>query len=365
MAQTGPIMLGGRTVGPGQPAYIIAEVGSNFDGDLARAKELARKCKEAGADAFKIQNFLAPKIVSAEGFKDLQVSFQKKWDKPVVEVYKKAEFPREWVKELAGYCREIGIDFLSSPYDTHAVDLLEEIGVLAHKVGSGEIDNLEFLEYIARTGKPIIIGVGAATLPEVDTALDTIRKAGNGQIVLLQCVTNYPAPIADTNLRAMVAMGERFTVLYGYSDHTIGPQAGGDDPLNGITVPLGAVALGACVIEKHVTDDPARKGPDHPFAMVIDGNLKDMVHGIRAMEQALGDGKKRLMPSEQETAVIQRRGIYVTRDIKAGEVIERAALEYLRPAVGLRPPAVRAIVGKKAARAISQGAPLTNDDISA
>lgn len=357
------IRIGSRYVGPGHPSYIIAEIGSNFDGSLERAKMLALKCKEAGADAYKIQNFLAPKIVSAQGFSNLQVAFQAKWDKPVVEVYKKAEFPREWVKELSDYCKEIGIEFFSSPYDTDAVDLLEEVGVSAYKIGSGEIDNIEFLQYVAKTGKPLILGAGSATLQEVEAAVTAIRAAGNDHIILLQCVTNYPSPVADANLRAMVAMGERCNVLYGYSDHTIGPEAGGDDSLRGLTVPLGAVALGGCVIEKHVTDDLKRKGPDHPFAMVIDGNFKEMVAAIRAMEKALGDGEKRLMPSEQETVVIQRRGIYALRAIAKGEVIERSALEYLRPAVGLRPARMPEIVGKRAARTITAGAPLTADDI--
>lgn len=357
------IHIGSREIGPGKPAYIIAEIGSNFDGDLDRAKVLAKKCKDAGADAYKIQNFLASKIVSAEGFKNLQVAFQSKWDKPVVDVYKKAEFPREWVRELADYCEEIGIDFMSSPYDTDAVDLLEEVGVTAHKIGSGEVDNLEFLRYVAKTGKPVIIGVGAASMDEVRAAVDAIRNTGNDDIVVLQCVTNYPSPVADSNLRAMTAIGEDCGVLYGYSDHTIGPSQGGDDPLEGTTVPLGAVALGACIIEKHVTDDPRRTGPDHPFAMTIDGNFTEMVRGIRAMEAALGDGEKRLMPSEKETIIIQRRGLYASVDIKKGEPMTREKLELLRPAVGMKPADIGRMVMMRASRDIAAGSPIMYDDI--
>ncbi|MEK7602529.1 MAG: N-acetylneuraminate synthase family protein [Patescibacteria group bacterium] len=359
-----PIKIGNRLVGPGYPAYIIAEIGSNFDGDLERAKMLAKMSKDAGADAYKIQNFLAPKIVSAEGFKDLQVAFQAKWDKPVVEVYKNAEFPREWVKEVADYCKEIDIEFFSSPYDEDAVDLLEELGVAAYKVGSGEIDNLEFITRIAKTGKPVIIGAGAATIEEVEDAIRTVRQAGNEQIVLLQCVTNYPSPMKDANLRAMVAMGEQFNVLYGYSDHTIGTAGGGDDPLNGITVPLASVALGGCLIEKHVTDDTTRKGPDHPFAMVINGNFKDMIAGVHALESALGDGHKGLTSSETETSVIQRRGAYALRDITSGETITRADFEYLRPAVGIRPREAGTLIGGIASRDITKGKPIKNDDLA-
>ncbi len=357
------IRIGSHIIGPGHPCYIISEIGSNFDGDLQRAKDLAKLSKELGADAFKIQNFLAPKIVSNAGFKNLQVAFQSKWDKPVVEVYRKAEFPREWIQEVADYCKEINIDFFSSPYDIEAVDQLEQIGVQAHKIGSGEIDNLEFLAYVARTGKPMIIGCGAATMEEIEAAVKTIRGEGNEKIILLQCVTNYPSPIKDSNILAMNALKDAFGVQVGYSDHTIGAAGGADDPLNGLTVPLGAVALGACMIEKHFTDDRTRKGPDHPFAM-NPVEFKAMVDGIRAMEQALGDGQKKLMPSEQQTVIIQRRGIYAIRDIAPGEVITRDMVEFLRPAVGLRPPEIGRVVGHSLNKAVAAGEPLKAEDLN-
>ncbi|MFZ1075026.1 MAG: N-acetylneuraminate synthase family protein [Minisyncoccia bacterium] len=362
MAFQKEIKIGKRRIGPGNPAYIIAEIGSNFDGSLERAKHLAVLCKESGANAFKIQNFTAPKIVSAEGFKNLQVAFQAKWDKPVVEVYRAAEFPREWLKTISDYCKAIGIDFISSPYDREAVDLLEKIKAPAHKLGAGEIDNLEFISYVAKTGKPVILSVGAATMDEVAQAVATVRKAGNTKLVLLQCVTNYPSPVGDANLRAMVEMGKKFRVPVGYSDHTIGAEGGADDPLGGLTVPLGAVALGACIIEKHITDDRARKGPDHPFALTME-ELKKMVQGIRAMEAALGDGKKRVMPSEKQTVVIQRRGMYAVRDIPKGEKITRDAIDYLRPAIGLRPPLIGKVVGKKAKRNITALHPIHKEDV--
>lgn len=363
MAFQREIKIGKRKIGPGYPAYIIAEIGSNFDGSLARAKKLVKLCKEAGADAFKIQNFKVPKIVSAEGFKNLQVAFQAKWEKPVVEVYKAAEFPREWLKELSDYCKEINIDFLSSPYDTEAVDLLEKIKIPAHKLGAGEVDNLEFISYVAKTKKPIIISVGAATMEEITQAAATVRKAGNTKLVLLQCVTNYPSPIADSNIAAMVMLHKKFGVIVGYSDHTIGKEGGSDDPLGGLTVPLGAVALGASIIEKHVTDDRSRKGPDHPFAITIE-ELKLMVQSIRAMEAALGDGEKRVMPSENQTVIIQRRGMYATSDIRKGEKITRDSIVYLRPAVGLRPPMIKKVVGKKAKRDIKAAQPIYKEDVA-
>lgn len=350
-------------VGPGHPAYIIAEIGSNFDGDLERVKLLARMSKEAGADAFKIQNFLAEKIVSNEGFKGLQIAHQAKWDKPVVEVYRKAEFPRAWVKEVSDYCKEIGIDFFSSPYDTEAVDLLEEIGVSVHKIGSGEIDNLEFLAYVAKTGKPIILATGSATEEEVEAAVKTIRDQGNNQIVILQCVTNYPSPVEDANLRAMVGFGEKYQVPYGYSDHTTGINQSGNDPLGGSTIPLASIALGGCMIEKHVTDDPTRSGPDHPFAMTILGNFKEMIDAIHLLEKGMGDGVKKLMPSETETVVVQRRGVCTSRDVLEGETLTRADVEFLRPASGLKPPEVAKAIGKKVLRDMPKGTPVRENDL--
>ena len=351
-----------RNIGQGYPAYIIAEVGSNFDGDLERAKMLAKLAKEAGADAYKIQNFLAPKIVSQKGFDGLKVAFQSRWAKPVVEVYKKAEFPREWLKELSDYCKEISIDFLSSPYDKEAVDLLEGIDIPAYKIGAGEIDNLDFLEYVAKKGKPVIISCGATTMEEIGSAVTAVRNAGNNQIILLQCVTNYPSPVEDANIKAMVSLKEKFGVDAGYSDHTIGFAQGGNDPLEGITVPLASVALGACVIEKHFSDDIKRIGPDHPFAMPI-GHFKKMVDSIRALEKALGDGQKKVEPSEKETVIIQRRGIYAKEDIREGEIITKEKIEFLRPALFLRPHQEKEVLGKKTGRVIMAGEPIKSDDI--
>lgn len=345
------------------PTYIIAEVGSNFDGDLERAKKLALLAKEVGADAYKIQNFLAPKIVSQRGFENLQTSFQAKWDKPVVDVYKSAEFPREWLRELSDYCKEIGIDFMSAPYDSDAVDLLEKIDMPVYKVGSGEIDNHFLLKRIAQTGKPMLVACGSSTMEEIGQAVDVIRREGNKQITILQCVTNYPSPIADSNLRAMVEIGKSFGVAVGYSDHTIGIDGGGDDPLGGMTVPLGAVALGAVVIEKHFTDDRTRKGPDHPFAMEA-GKFRSMVEGIRALESALGNGRKEVMSSEVDTVIIQRRGMYAARKIPKGEPFIVDAVKFLRPAIGLRPSEMERITGKVAVRDIEPEEPIKEEMFS-
>lgn len=355
------IKIGSRFVGEGYPTYIICEVGSNIDGNLKRAKRMAKLARDLGADAYKIQSFTTEKIVSKVGFTNLQISFQSRWDKPVVEVYKKAETPKAWILEISEYCKKIGIDFFSSPTDIEAVDLLEKVNPVAHKIGSGEIDNFDFLEHLAKTNKPLIISCGSSTLDEIDLALKTVRAGGNKKIVLLQCVTNYPSSISDANIKAMIELGKKFNVLVGYSDHSIGTGGGGDDPLNGITVPIAAVALGAHVIEKHFTDDRKRKGPDHSFAMDPDG-FKKMVDGIRAVEKALGDGRKRLMPSEKQTVIIQRRGIYAFSDIKKGEKLTREKIIYLRPALGLRPIMTKAILGKVAKRNIFEGEVIKHND---
>ncbi|MCP4646200.1 MAG: flagellar biosynthesis protein FlgA, partial [bacterium] len=198
-------------MGEGELTYVIAEIGSNFDGDLNQAKRLVDLAKQAGADSAKFQSFIPDKIIARKGF-ETKSSFQANWDKPVYEVYSNAMLPREWHLEIAEYCSQQNIQFLSSPYDTEAVDLLDEIGVPAFKIGSGEITNPEFLKYVAGKGKPVIMGTGASTLGEIEKAVNAIRSTGNEDIVLLQCITNYPSPIEHANIRAMVTLRESFQV---------------------------------------------------------------------------------------------------------------------------------------------------------
>lgn len=347
------IRIDGREVGIGEPVYFIAEIGSNFDGDIDRAKKLVDLAKECGADAVKFQCFLADRIVSKERFAGIKTGFQAKWVEPVYEVYRHAELPRDWIKELFEYSKKKGIAFLATPYDKEAVDLLENIGVSALKVGSGDITWLEFLEYVARKQKPILLPTGASTLAEVDKAIRAIRSAGNNEIVLLQCVTNYPSGFESANIRAMKSMGEVFGTLVGYSDHTPGHL-----------VPLGAVVLGACVIEKHFTDDKTRKGPDHPFAM--DGrDFKEMVKNIRIMEKALGSPTKTLYDEERETVMLQRRCLCAARDIPKGSAISEDMIDVLRPFVAgaLEPEYRSRILGHVAKVAYKKGDPFTWDNL--
>jgi sialic acid synthase SpsE len=347
------IKIGKKIIGDGQPAYIIAEVGSNFDGSKDRAKLLIELAKECGADAVKFQCFRADKIVSAEGFEGLKCGFQANWDKSVYEVYQAAEFPREWHEELFEYAQKAGIDFLSSPYDREAVDILDGLGVAVFKIGSGDITWPEMLRYIAGKGKPVILGTGASNMEEIDKAVLTIREEGNEEIVLLQCVTNYPSSFESANIRAMVTMAQEYDVLVGYSDHTPGS-----------IVALGAVALGACVIEKHFTDDKRRKGPDHPFAMDAK-DMKEMVDSIRTLEKALGDGVKELYEEENQTVVLQRRCLRAREDIAKGVVITENMIDVLRPAPkdGLYPEYKNMVVGRTSKTVIKKGSPFTWENV--
>jgi sialic acid synthase SpsE len=339
------IEIDGKRIGDGFPCCCVAEIGSNFDGSIERGKMLIELAKECGADAVKFQSFKSDKIISKEGFKKLKIGFQANWDKSVYEVYKEAELPKEWIKVFMDYSKEIGITFFSSPYDKEAVDILNKLGVSAFKIGSGDITWIEMLKYIAGKGKPVILGTGASTIEEIEKAVEAIRSTGNNKLILLQCVTNYPSAFESANIKAMHLLREKFNTLVGYSDHT-----------PGYIVPMGAVALGGCLIEKHFTDNPKRKGPDHPFSM--DGkSFKLMVDNIRLLEKAIGKPVKELYPEESETVVLQRRCIRANKDIEKGTKILESMLDILRPAPknALYPAEKQKLIGKISKRHIKKG----------
>jgi len=344
------IQIGNRTVGQGCPVYIIAEIGSNFDGDLKRAKHMVDLAVEVGADAAKFQTFKTKTIINKEAFKE-NSSFQSKWDRPVWDVYKSAEFPVEWHKEISDYCASKGIDFFTSPYNRDAIGLLESLDVIAYKIGSGEITNLEYLSHVAEKKRPVILGCGAATMGDIDEAVRTIREAGNEDFILLQCVSMYPTPFGQAHIRAMVTLREAFQCPVGYSDHTPGS-----------VIPLGAVALGACVIEKHFTDDKRRKGPDHSFAMDCE-DFKNMVQSIRVLEEALGTPVKEILPCEAETVILQRRSLFASCDIPKGTKISDHMVDILRPQKGLLPKYRSLVVGRVARTDIKAGGPITWEHI--
>jgi sialic acid synthase SpsE len=338
------ISINRRNIGDAQPIYIVAEIGSNFNGDLQRAKHLVNLAKECGADAVKFQSFITDKIISKEGFKSIKKGFQAKWKKPVYEVYKNAEFPRNWHSEIFKYCKKKKITVFSTPYDLEAVDLLEELNVPVYKIGSGDITWLEFIEYIARKGKPIILGTGASSMQEINEAVETIKSAGNNKFILLQCVTNYPSSFQNANIKAMLELRKKFHCLVGCSDHTPGH-----------IVPLGMTSLGGCLIEKHFTDNKTRIGPDHPFAM-DKNDFEIMVKSIRLLEKALGSEKK-IYDEERETVILQRRCLRAAMDIRNGTILTRKMIDVLRPAPNdsISPKYLTQIVGKRVNKDVEKG----------
>jgi sialic acid synthase SpsE len=336
--------IGSTQLGPYNPTYFIADIAANHDGVLEHALELMTKAKEAGANAAKFQHFRADHIVSDKGFREMgrAQSHQSSWSRSVYEVYQDASLPWEWTKPLADHAVNIGIDFFTSPYDLEAIDFVDEF-VPAYKIGSGEITWLEAIEHIASKGKPVLLATGAATLSEVDNAVAAIVKHGVPYSVM-QCNTNYTG-VADNlhhiHLNVLNTYRERYPeALLGLSDHTHGD----------ITV-LGAVAMGARVIEKHFTNDVALEGPDHHFSMTPQ-TWRDMVDRTRDLEAALGGGDKIVAENEKETVVIQRRGLRFARALTAGSVIDATDVVALRPATPgiVTPDFIDDVVGKRLGR---------------
>ena len=343
------IVIDNRLVGESHPVYFIADIGANHDGDLERAKMLIHLAKEKGAEAAKFQNFSAPKIVSDYGFKALggQLSHQAKWNKSVFEVYQDASVPWDWTPLLKEECDKVGIHYFSSPYDFETIDMLEPF-VPAFKAGSGLMSWPEALVYVASKGKPLLMATGASELGEVVENVSAVLKV-NPDLVLMQCNTNYTASQENfdhIHLNVLKTYASLFPdVVLGLSDHTPGHAA-----------VLGAVTLGARVVEKHFTDDNNREGPDHKFALDPDA-WADMVARTRELERALGSPVKRVADNEKETVVLQRRCLRAARDIKEDEVITREMIDVLRPATpgAIPPKEINVVVGTKAVVDIPAG----------
>jgi len=352
------IQIGSNRLGKNHPTYFIADISANHDGNLERAKHLIRLAKESGADAAKFQNFRAPEIVSDFGFKNLgtQVSHQANWQRSVFEIYQDASLPFEWTPILKEECDQEGIDYFSSPYDFDAIDMLDPY-VPAYKIGSGDITWLEALERMAGKGKPVFLATGASTIGEVQQAVRTIL-AINPQLILMQCNTNYtasPENYDHIHLNVLKTYKIMFPeVILGLSDHTFS-----------LATVLGAVAIGARVVEKHFTDDNSRIGPDHPFSMTPE-SWRDMVERTRELERALGSGDKFVAQNEQETVVVQRRCLRAARDLKCGETITRDMIDVLRPAVdgAIMPFEVDTVVGTRVLVDIPRGKELRWTDVA-
>ena len=343
------IEINNQKIGFDKPTYFIADIAANHDNDIEKAKDLIYLCAESGADAAKFQHFSADTIVSDYGYKSLgsQKSHQAKWKKSVFEVYQDAAINPDWTEVLKETCDKAGITFFTSPYSFDLVDAVDPY-VPAYKIGSGDITWLEIIKYMALKGKPILLATGASSEKDVRAAVD-IALSVTKDIVLMQCNTNYTASVENfkfINLNVLKTYKHLYPdIILGLSDHT-----------KGHTTVLGAVALGARVIEKHFTDNTAKKGPDHAFSM-DPLTWRDMVDRTRELEAALGIPDKRVMDNELETVVIQRRAIRTTRSIKAGENLRQADLEVLRPCPfdALPPHQIGQIIGKAVTRNIEKG----------
>lgn len=335
------IKIGKQLIGINQKPYFIADIAANHDGDLTRAYKLIELAKESGANAAKFQNFKANTIVSCNGFKSMnsQLAHQKNWNDSVYDVYRKASIPDEWSQRLKEKCDSVGIEYITSPYDLNSVDIANHY-CNCFKIGSGDVTWTEIVDYIAKKHKPVIIATGACEMSDVTRAMNTIMQS-NSNIILMQCNTNYTASsdnFQHINLNVLKDYAARFPdVILGLSDHTFGSE----------TV-LGAIALGARVIEKHFTDDNNRIGPDHKFSM-NPISWKSMVDSSNHLFEALGDGVKRIQNNERETAIVQRRALYLVKDMKCGEIITEQDVFPLRPfCIGNVPPYQKSeIIGKR------------------
>ncbi len=317
---------------------IIAEAGVNHNGDLATAKKLVLAAKDAGADIVKFQTANLDALVSrfaemAEYQKDNigKVTSQREMLQNVLLSY-------EDFIELADFCREAGVQFLSTPFDLESIEFLEKLGITLWKIPSGEITNYPYLMRIAKIGYPVILSTGMSTMEEIASAVRLLKENGAGEITLLHCTTEYPTPYQEVNLKAMLTLKEAFGVETGYSDHTLG-----------IEVPVAAVAMGAGVIEKHFTLSREMEGPDHKASLEPE-ELCRMVQAIRNIEKALGDGGKRPTEAEKKNAMVARKSIIARRDIKEGEILTESNITTKRPGTGISPMRWNEVLGTRAVR---------------
>ena len=344
MKSVAEFLIGARTIGDGHPCFVIAEAGVNHNGDLELARRLIDAAAEAGADAIKFQTFKADRLVTAAAPKADYQKAATGAEESQHAMLRRLELSEAAHAELQAHAGQRGLIFLSTPFDEESADLLAAMQLPAFKISSGELTNLPFLEHVARLGKPLLVSTGMATLDEVRDAVAIIRAA---PLALLQCVSNYPAQPADTNLRAMQTMRAEFGVPVGYSDHTLGND-----------IALAAVALGACIIEKHLTLDRTLPGPDHA-ASAEPAELSALIRGIRAVESALGDGVKQPAASEAGVAAVARRSLVAARDIAAGETLDASAIHALRPGGGLPPGQRASLLGRRTRRAVPVGTAFT------
>lgn len=346
------IKIKNRWIGEGQPAYIIAEMSANHAGSIERAKEIIVKAKEAGADCVKIQTYTPDTLTIDCDNEYFQIKKGTWQGENLYQLYGKAYTPWEWQQELKEEADRVGIDFLSTPFDSTSVDFLEKIGLEFYKIASFEMVDLPLIRYIAKQGKPIIMSTGMATIEEIQEAVDAVYETGNQQLILLKCSSAYPAVPEDMHLSTIRDMKERFQVSVGLSDHSMGH-------LSAMT----AVALGASVIEKHFCISREIDNPDASFSMTPE-EFQKMVCQVREVETALG------IPTygaskQEEGSLAFRRSLFVVQDVQAGELLTKENIRIIRPGYGMKPKYYEEVIGKKAAVTLKRGTPLQPDHIQA
>ena len=338
-----------RHIGLYKPIYIIAEMSANHNQDFSQSVKLIEAAKEAGVDAVKLQTYTPDTITIDCNNEYFRIGKGIVWEgKKLYELYKEAYTPWEWQPKLKEVANDLGMDLFSTPFDKTAVDFLEKMDVPAYKIASFELVDIPLIQYIAKTGKPMIMSTGMATLAEIDEAVNAIREAGGNQLALLKCSSAYPAPPDEMNLRTIPHLAEAFGVPTGLSDHTLG-----------IAVPVAAAALGACIIEKHFTLSRKAFGPDSSFSLEP-LEFRAMVNAVRVAEKALGKIHYGVSGQEKANRVF-RRSLFVVRDMEAGEIFSSDTVRSIRPGYGLHPRHLEGVIGCYSTRNIKGGTPLTWD----
>jgi len=337
----------GRSIGPGFPTYIVAEMSANHNQNYDQAVELVKAAKNAGADAVKLQTYRPDTLTIDCDTEPFQIPAGNTWQgQTLYQLYSTAYTPWEWQPKLKKIANDLGLDCFSTPFDRSSVDFLVEMDVPAYKIASFELVDVPLIDYIARQGKPIIMSTGLSLLSEVDEAVRTVRQAGGTQLALLKCSSTYPAPPEEMNLRTIPHMADLFGLPVGLSDHTLDAS-----------VAIAAVALGACIIEKHFTLSRSLPSPDSAFSLEPD-EFKVMVQYIRLVEKALGGVNYE--PTEKELSNrVFRRSLFAIKDVEAGEEFTEENVRSIRPGVGLAPRFLPDVLGRRALRHIARGTPLT------
>jgi pseudaminic acid synthase len=342
------ITIAQRTIGPGLAVYVIAEVSANHHQEFDQAVKIVRAAKEAGADAVKLQTYTPDTMTIACTRPEFRIQGTI-WDgRNLHDLYGEAYTPWDWQPRLKQIANDLGLDLFSSPFDATAVDFLEEMNVPAHKLASFELVDIPLIQKMARTGKPLIMSTGMATVEEIEEAVQTARQAGATQIALLKCTSAYPSAPEEMNLRTIPELSQRFAVPVGLSDHTLGTA-----------VPVAAVALGACIIEKHLTLSRSEPGPDSAFSLEPQ-EFKAMVDAVRVAEKAVGEINFGIGAKEAASRVF-RRSLFVVRDVKRGDVFTAENVRSIRPGHGLHTRHLPEVLGRHAARDIERGTPLSWD----